>query len=301
MKLFALILFSFTILTACTSRRPNADGHDQIANLTGHSRMPAAYPQKVIFIHGMFMTPVSWNQWVAKFKTAGYEVAAPAWPLHDESVAELRKPEKLAALGKLTFNEVLNHYREIVKKEPVKPILVGHSMGGLIAQILLSEGLGSAAIAIDSAPPKGVSVVSLSFIRSNSGVLNFLANSDSPLQLTQSDFSYAFAPAQSPEQQKSLYETYYVPESRHVGRAPLGADAKVDASKARGPLLIIAGQKDHIIPSKLNYENFKFYGKAQGVTDFQEFEGRDHSTVLSPGWEKVADYTLDWLKKQTVD
>ena len=289
------------LLVACVSRAPNSDGFDQISNLGASdsakqiNRVPAASAYKVVFIHGMFMTPASWTKWEDRFRAAGYEVSAPAWPLHEGTVEELRNPEKLAALGKLQFNEVLNQYRAMLKKEPIKPILIGHSMGGLIAQILLSEGLGSAAVAIDSAPPEGIKVVSLAFVRSNSGVLNFLASADSPLQMTLGDFAYAFAPAQPPEQQKYLYDTYYVPESRHVGRAPLGKDAKIDASMGRGPLLLIAGEKDHIIPEALNYKNFEFYEKTPGVTDFKEFKGRDHSTVLSPDWEQVADYAIDWL------
>lgn len=296
--IFACLFLSIA-LTACVSRSPNANGFDQISNLQSKQidRVPAAAAYKVMFIHGMFMTPISWEKWEQRFQAAGYEVSAPAWPLHDGSVTDLRNPEKMAALGKLQLQEVLDYYRGILKNEPVKPILIGHSMGGLIAQILLTEGLGSAAIAIDSAPPEGVSVVSLSFIRANSGVLNFFANADSPLQLSLGDFAYAFAPVQTPDQQKFLYDTYYVPESRHIGRAPLGDVAKIDPTVARGPLLLIAGEKDNIIPSKLNYKNFGFYEKTPGVTEFKEFKGRDHSTVLSPDWEPVADYVIDWIGK----
>jgi pimeloyl-ACP methyl ester carboxylesterase len=255
-------------------------------------------PKEIMFIHGMFVTPLCWENWIQSFEDAGYVVSAPAWPLHDGSVEELRQESRLEALGQLTFEQVLNHYREILRKKTTKPILVGHSMGGLFAQILLSEGLGQAAVVIDSAAPKGIFVTNLSFLRSNAGVFNVYADPFSPLQMDLEDFSYAFVNAQPQEEQAQAYNRFYVPESRRVGRGPLTKYAKVDFSKPRGPLLMIAGGADHIIPAELNYKNFKSYKNTPGVTDFYLMSGRDHTTIVSPGWEKVVSATQNWLEQQ---
>ncbi len=255
-------------------------------------------PKEIIFIHGMFMTPLCWENWVKSFAEEGYAVSAPAWPLHDGSVEELRQSSHLAPLGKLTFDQVLNHYRKILRQKATKPILVGHSLGGLIAQILLSEGLGQAAIAIDSAPPFGIFVTNASFLRANAGIFNFFANPDSPIQKSLESFSYSFLNAQPQEERRQVYERFYIPESRHVGRGPLTKSAAIDFTRPRGPLLMIAGSLDRIIPPELNYKNFMHYKNTPGMTEFVLMSGRDHSTITSPGAENVIKASQEWLDQQ---
>lgn len=170
-------------------------------------------------------------------------------------------------------------------------------MGGLIAQILLSEGLASAAVAIDSAPPKGVFVLSYSFLKANWPSLNPFADINEPIHLTLEEFSYAFTNQQTSLGQIQAYENFYVPESRRVGRAPLTDEARINRFQARGPLLLVAGGEDHIIPARLNYANFEFYKEArtENYTEFIMLEGKDHWGIAGRRWEEVARSIKVWL------
>jgi pimeloyl-ACP methyl ester carboxylesterase len=251
-------------------------------------------PKTIVFIHGMFMTPKSWGQWINRFSRLGYTVHAPAWPLHDLGLEVLRStpPE----LSKLTLAQVMEHYRRFIRALPEKPIVIGHSMGGLVAQKLLSEGLASAAVAIDSAPPRGVLSLSVPFIRANWGALNPFANPNEAIKMSWTDFTYAWVNGQQPSEQARIYHEFFVPESRRVGRGPLGRAGSIDRTKKRGPLLLIAGENDHIIPASLTWANYQFYSSTPGFTEFRLTLDRDHSTLLSPGWEQVAETVRTWLQ-----
>ena len=291
MKLSLLRLVAGILLgaSACSSLPMTEKSGEKFAQLK------SANPKEIVFIHGMFVTPKCWAPWEERFKKAGYRVSAPAWPLHEASVKDQRSPAHLEALGKLEFAAVLDYYRKILKAKTVKPILIGHSMGGLFAQILLSEGLGQAAVAIDSAPPNGLIVINQAFFKSNWGVIDPFASKDRPIELNLEAFSFAFLNQQDPANRQALYDTYYVPESRRVGKGPTLAVAEIDAAHARGPLLILAGKEDHIIPAELSYKNFKLYSAANAFTEFKDFEGRDHWTLAGPGWQTVADEVSRWL------
>lgn len=285
-----LFLILVTFLAGCASIPPSG--------VTGlqYGQLKSVNPKEIIFIHGMFLTAKGWNQWEDRFSEAGYKVSSPAWPLHEGSVDEQRQASKQDALGKLEFTQVLDYYRKLLKSKSVKPILIGHSMGGLISQILLSEGLAQVAIAIDSAPPNGMIVLKWSFIKSNWGVASPFANNEEPINLDVDQFSYAFLNAQDPSTRQKIYDEYYVPESRQVGKGPTLEAGEINPIGSRGPLLIIAGGEDHIIPAKLNLKNFKMYEKSPSYTEFRLFEGRDHWTLAGPGWEKVADQVDRWIK-----
>lgn len=251
----------------------------------------------VVFIHGMFMTSDSWKNWMLYFQNEKYNVVAPAWPLHDASVAELRDPARLSKLAKLSLDEVLEYYREYIKKLPQKPILIGHSMGGLLAQKLASEGLASAVIAIDSAPPNGMLTLRWSFFRSNWGIISPFESLDEPITLDLEQFSYSFTNAENELDQKKAYETYYVPESRRLGRGATEAPGEIDPLNLKVPLLLIAGGNDHTIPAFLTYRNYNFYKDISTTVAFKLFDERDHFTILAPGWESVALYSINWLKE----
>lgn len=252
-------------------------------------------PKEIVFIHGMFMTPKCWDEWQKYFKVKGYTVSAPAWPLHEGSVESLRAEDRLPELAKLELSQVLEFYRKILQSKKTKPILVGHSMGGLISQILLNEGLAAAAVTLDSAAPNGMIVFKWSFLRSNWKIASPFTSLDKPITANLEEFTYAFSNAQEPDVQKKLYEDFYVPESRRLGKGALDKIAKIDSTKSRGPLLLIAGEKDHIIPKELTYKNFKHYKESPAMTEYLMMPDRDHSLLVGKNWEEVAGQVNQWL------
>ncbi len=251
----------------------------------------------VVFIHGMFMTPRCWDGWAARFAARGWRAMAPAWPHHDGAPAELRAKHPDAALGKLGLEEVVATY-EAALAGVEEPYLVGHSMGGLVVQLLLGRGRGKAGAAVHSAPPKGVLSLAWSFLKSNWPAISPFVDKAQPVMLTPEQFHYAFANALSDEDSRKAYETYAVPESRRVGNAPTTAFARIDFAAARPPLLMVAGGEDHIIPASLNRTNFARYEPSAGKTELRVFDGRCHYTLAQPGWEEVADFVADWLERQ---
>lgn len=256
---------------------------------------PISHSRTIVFIHGMFMTPKAWDNWQAYFQNLGYKTIAPAWPLHDGTLEQQRSQEAQAALGKLTLDEVVESYRQVLRQLPEKPVVIGHSMGGLVAQKLLSEGLAAEAVAIDSAPPSGLIVAKWSFIRSNWPVISPFANIDEPYAPSFEDFRYAFANCLPQAEAEQLYRDYGVPESRRVGRGTSEKAAEIDFSKPHGPLLLIAGQDDNIIPAALNLKNFRKYSDPSSVTDFHEFPGQCHALIVDQNWQNVAAYVKGWL------
>jgi pimeloyl-ACP methyl ester carboxylesterase len=247
----------------------------------------------IVFIHGMFMTPLCWEKWLPYFEAKGYRVHAPAWPGRDKSVDELRKAHPDPELPKLKLNHIVDHMESFVKGLDEKPALIGHSMGGLAVQILLQRDVAVGGIAIDPAPPAGVFTTEWSFVRSNFPAINPLLLNQ-PVQMTFEHFQYAFANTLPLDEQRAAYDRYMVPESRGVPISSLGSAGKVDFSKPRRPLLIMAGEKDHIVPASLNRSNHAKY-KGPAVTDFKQFPGRYHFLIGSRGWQEIADYCLEWF------
>jgi pimeloyl-ACP methyl ester carboxylesterase len=249
-------------------------------------------------IHGMFMTPGCYDGWKRRFEERGYRVITPAWPLHGRPPADMRRAHPEAALGALTLDEVVAEYERVVRALDEPPILVGHSMGGLIVQVLLSRGLGAAGVAIDSAPAKGVISFKWSFLKSNWPVISPTAPKDEPYLPTLEEFRYAFANTLSDSELRAAYDAQVVPESRRVGNAPTTPIAAIDFDRARPPLLFIAGGADHIIPASLNWSNYSRYDRSPGLIEFREFPGRSHYTLAQAGWEEVADFVLQWITEQ---
>ncbi len=287
-----LLVALFATLSACATT--------ESAHNPGTGAPPktaVAKTKTIVLIHGMFLTPLSWEGWKSYFEKAGYNVYAPAWPLHDAPPQEMRAHHPDPKLGQLRLAEVIAEYRNFIDKLPEKPILIGHSMGGLIAQLLLKEHLGIAAVAIDSAPPNGMLSLKLSFLRSNWDVVSPFADEDQALLPTEEDFHYAFSNCLSDKDAAPVREKYATPESRHVGNDSTEAVGEIDCTKKAEPLLVIAGEEDHIIPASLNFKNFEAYADAPSVTDFKMFPGRCHWIIGQTGWEEVAKYTADWLAK----
>jgi len=251
-----------------------------------------------VFIHGMYMNSLCWERWVPHCQAKGYRCLAPDWPGRDLPVDVLRKNHPDASLGQLTLSRVLGQFVDTIEGLDEKPVLIGHSMGGLIVQLLLQRDLAAAGVAIDSAPPMGVFTARWSFLKSNWPHITPFASQSRPIEMTFERFQYTFANALPLAEQRAAYERYVVPESRRVPRGSL--TARVDFKKPRPPLLLIAGSADNIIPASLNRSNAAKYKRSSSVTDFKEFAGRSHFIIGQKNWEEIANYVLAWLNEKGV-
>lgn len=256
----------------------------------------------VIFIHGLWLHATSWNPWIDLFRQAGYEPSAPGWPGDPDTVEEARaNPDSLAGHG---IDDVVGHYAKIIDGLGAKPILIGHSFGGMIAQKLLGQDLASAAVAIDAAQIKGVLPVPLSALRSALPVFKNPANRHKAVSLTAEQFRYAFGNAVTEQESQELYERWTIPapgkplfEAATANFDP-HSPAKVNtANEMRGPLLLITAGRDHTVPEAITRATLKQYRHSDAVTDLLEFPDRAHSLTVDHGWREVADTCLSWLKK----
>ncbi len=257
-------------------------------------------PNPIVFIHGMYMTPLCWENWQDFFQAKGYRCIAPAWPGRDKPVQTLRKNHPDPELGGLTLTQVIEHHARLIQDLHEKPILIGHSMGGLIVQLLLQKNAGVAGVAIDSAPPQGVFSMELAFLKSNWPHINPFVSQANPIQMTLERFQYTFVNNLPVELQQAAYERYVVPESRRVPAQSLTKVAAIDFSRSHPPLLLVAGSNDHLIPASLNQTNYRKYKHSPSITDYKEFSGRTHFTIGQSGWEEVAGYIADWLDEKAV-
>ena len=251
----------------------------------------------ILFIHGMYMTPLCWERWLDYFQAKGYRCFAPAWPDRDRPVQTLRKSHPDPSLGRLTLSRVIEHYAGLIPMLEEKPILIGHSMGGLVVQLLLQRYVAFAGIAIDSAPPRGVFSTKLTFLKSNWPHINPFISQASPIQMTLKRFQYTFVNDLPLEVQQTAFERYVVPESRRVPVESLTKVASIDFSSSHPPLLLVAGSNDHLIPASLNQTNYDKYKRSLSITDFKEFANRTHFIIGQSCWEEVAGYIAAWLEK----
>lgn len=249
----------------------------------------------IVFVHGLFQNPKSWTEWKKFFEAKGYTCHAIAYPFHEGEPADLRAHID-PKLSTLTFMEVVTHLSRFIDSLPEKPILIGHSIGGLLVQKLLNMGKARAAVSIDPAPPRGINSYKWSFIRANLPTINPLKG-DSPCMPSVQWFHYAFCNTMTLGETEQAYNTYFVPESRNIPRTSRSKESAVDFALPHEPLLIIAGEKDNIIPASLNQKNYRAYRDRASVTDFKEFPGRTHYICGQKGWEEVAQYSLDWITK----
>jgi pimeloyl-ACP methyl ester carboxylesterase len=251
----------------------------------------------IVFVHGMFMTPLCWENWVDYYQSKGYRCHAPAWPDRDAPISEQRRNHPDPALGRMGLSDVVSCMESAVQALGVKPVLVGHSMGGLVVQLLLQKDLAVAGVAIDPAPPQGVFSTAWSFLKANYPAIDPLKPASQPVRMSFEHFQYAFVNTLPRAEQLAAYDRYVVPESRRVPRQSLTSVAHIDFSRPHAPLLITAGQKDHIIPASLNAANYRRYKDPASITAFKQFPGRDHFVIGEPGWQEVADFVLSWLEE----
>jgi pimeloyl-ACP methyl ester carboxylesterase len=266
----------------------------QRANATGK--------QPVVFIHGLWLLPSSWDRWAGLFEEHGFVALTPGWPDDPETVDEANAHPEVFA-GK-TVGQVADHYDAIVRALARKPAIIGHSFGGLLAQILAGRGLSAAAVAIDPAPFRGVLPLPLSALKSAWPVLGNPANRNRAVPLTYDQFRYAFANAVSEEEAKQLYETFAVPAAgRPLFQAATAnlnpwTEVKVDVENAaRGPLLVISGEKDHVVPRAIAEAAFDRQKHNAGVTEFVEMAGRGHALTIDGGWREVAETARAFVQR----
>lgn len=260
--------------------------------------MKTIQSKTIVFITGAFVTHRGWGEWQKYFEAQGYKTMAPSWPEKDGSAQQRRtlQPND-TALADLTLEKVIDSYAAIIKQLPEKPILIGHSLGGLMTQILLNRGLAAAAIVVHSVPPLGVIPYEFSFLKAGWKSLGFFTSLKKTYLMSFKDWQYAFVNGMSLEDQKAAYEANTIPESKRVARGGLSLAAKVDFKKQHEPLLFIAGSTDNIIPASLNARNFKRYAKNGSVTEYKEFEGNNHFVVGLPNWKNTAEYILNWINQ----
>jgi pimeloyl-ACP methyl ester carboxylesterase len=247
----------------------------------------------IVFIHGLFQNPLSWTEWKKYFEEKGYTCHSPAYPYHEGLPSDLRKNID-SRLGTLTLGQVVESLTEFIDRLPEKPLLIGHSMGGLTVQKLMSLNKGEAGICIDTAPPKGIFTFKWSFLKANLPTINLLKGNSVCLPSVKW-FQYAFCNTMSMEETSVEYDHFLVPESRNIPRTSTGNDGYIDVKKPHNPLLFIAGEKDHIIPSSLNRNNYKAYTDKNSITEFKEFPGRTHYICGQRNWQEVAGFIVSWL------
>jgi non-heme chloroperoxidase len=266
------------------------------------ARANATGLQPVVFIHGLWLLPSSWDRWAKVFEEAGFTALTPGWPDDPETVEEANAHPEVFA--NKTVGQVADHFEEIVAQLDRKPAIVGHSFGGLLTQILAGRGRSAASVAIDPAPFQGVLPLPYSSLKSASPVLRNPANRNRAIPLTYEQFRYAFANAVSETEAQQLFEQYAVP----AAGAPLfqaatanfnpWAETKVDTKNPeRGPLLIISGEKDHTIPWAVANSQFKHQDDNPGVTEIVEMKGRGHALTIDNGWREVADTALAFVRR----
>jgi pimeloyl-ACP methyl ester carboxylesterase len=256
----------------------------------------------VVFIHGLWLLPSSWDRWGTVFEEAGYTPLTPGWPDDPQTVEEANADPEVFAHK--SVGQVADHFGEVIAALEKKPAIVGHSFGGLLAQILAGRGLGVATVAVDPAPFRGVLPLPISALKSARPVLGNPANRNRAVPLTYEQFRFGFANAVSEDEAKELYSTFAVPASGvpifQAATANLNpwTEAKVNSKNPdRGPLLIISGEKDHTVPWAIANASYKKQARNESVTEITEIPNRGHALTIDSGWREVADTALRFVKR----
>ena len=285
-------------MSAVAADRTRITEHEaqQVERANSSGRTP------VVFIHGLWLLPSSWDRWGDLFESAGYSAIKPGWPDDPDSVADARAHPEVFA-GK-SVGQVADHVSAIVKELQKKPAVIGHSFGGLLAQIVAGRGLAAVTVAIDPAPFRGVLPLPFSALKAASPVLTNPANRNKAVPLTYEQFRFAFANAVGEEEARRIYEAFAVAAPGEplfqaaVANLNPWTEVKVDtANPDRGPLLIIEGEKDNTVPWAIANASYKRQKRNPGVTEIKKIAGRGHSLVIDDGWKEVADTALDFVKR----
>jgi pimeloyl-ACP methyl ester carboxylesterase len=256
----------------------------------------------VLLIHGAWLSSRSWENFSAYFDDRGYAVSAPEWPRKEGDVAQLR--EATEALEGLGLTEIVDHYETQIRALDEPPVLIGHSFGGLIVELLLDRGVGRAGVAMSPAPPKGILVLPFSSLKAASPALAHPSRWHGVVPLTLEEFTYGFVNTFSPEAAQAAYEQYAVPESGQIfyeaGFANFHLHPPTEVhfkNEDRAPLLIVGATEDKTVPSSLSHKQYEKYAKSDAQTDYVEFEGRPHLMMVSDGWEEIAAEIETWIAR----
>jgi non-heme chloroperoxidase len=265
-------------------------------------RANASGKTPVVLIHGLWLLPSSWDRWAEVFEEAGYAAVTPSWPDDPETVDEAREHPEVFA-GK-TLGQIADHVADVIHGLDKKPVVMGHSTGGLLAQMIADRGLSAATVAIDPGPFRGVLPLPVSALRSAAPVLANPLNRNRAVTLTLDQFKYGWANALSEDEAKELYETYHVAAPgvalMQMANANINprTEAKLDpANPERGPLLIIDGEKDHTVPWSIANASYKRQSKNDAVTEITKVPDRGHSLTIDNGWREVADTALEFAQR----
>ena len=258
--------------------------------------------QPVVFIHGLWLLPSSWDRWAAVFEEAGYTALSPGWPDDPDTVEEANAHPEVFAHK--TVGQVADHFADVIGTLAKKPAVIGHSFGGLLTQIVAGRGLSAASVAIDPAPFRGVLPLPISALKSASPVLSNPANRNRAVPLTYEQFRFGFANAVSEDEAKQLYDAYAVPAPGaplfQAATANLNpwTEAKVNSKNPdRGPLLIISGEKDNTVPWAIANASYNKQKRNEGMTEIVEMKNRGHALTIDSGWREVADTALAFVKR----
>lgn len=280
------------------TEHPQSTDHEreQIARANARDSTP------VVFIHGLWLLPSSWDRWRQVFEDAGYTAVTPGWPDDPDTVEQANVTPEVFA--RKTIGEVADHYAALIAGLDRKPAVIGHSFGGLLAQIVAGRGLSAATVAIDAAPFRGVLPLPISSLRAAKPVLGNPRNRHRAVPLTYEQFRYAFANAVDEGQAKALYEEFVVPASGEplfqAAAANLNpwTEAKVDTkSPERGALLLISGETDNIVPWSIVRASYERQKDNPGVTEIVQIPNRGHSLTIDGGWHEVAQAALEFIER----
>lgn len=253
----------------------------------------------IVFISGAFVSHFYWEEWLTFFKDKGYKVVAPPWLHKNDSAENLRDQNPCVKIGSICLFDLLCYYTEIIEKLPEKPILVGHSYGGLLVQLLVQKDLADAGICINPFPPKGFTTLKFSFYKI---ILRFscaIFSSKKTFILPFENWKNAFFNTPVNEEQKNTYENFIIPESKKALRNLFSKNAKINFRKKHVPLFFISCSEDQIVPPKLVHWNYRKHKNIHSITCYKEFRTRNHFVILQSEWQEVAESITKWIEKVT--
>ena len=267
---------------------------------------PSKGPDTIVLVHGFWVTPRSWENWITRYQAQGYRVLAPAYPGLEVEVEELNRDP--SPIERLTVPAIIEKFESIIRELEKPPIIMGHSAGGAFTQVMLDHGYGAVGVVIDSAATEGVLVAPLSQLKASFPVLKNPANRHKAIGLNYDQWRYTFTNGWDEADARAAYERYHVPASGGIfwdsvlanfipGPQEIAVDYHNDA---RAPLLFISGGEDHLMPPAVQRSNLKHY-KSNTITEIKEFEGRSHLMPAQKGWEEVADFALSWAVEHATD